>query len=79
MNADPPVRVHEKPERLDSMTAWRATCRYCGGDVSMSRDLDTLDLLPDHCRCLLCGQLYFMEIADIGAFELRQWKEKAAR
>lgn len=48
-------------------------CKYCRdeydspGPVKMMRD-SSLQLLPDCCNCLLCGQRYYIAYEDLEAF-----------
>jgi len=42
----------------------------------MSRDTGSGELQTDNCRCLLCGQLYIMDIDDIKEWEATQWDQK---
>jgi hypothetical protein len=71
------IRVSHPVEKLESMTAHSGDCSHCQGIVKMERDRQTFKLRPDRCRCFLCGQGYYMEIADIDAWERLQWKQKA--
>lgn len=74
------LRVNEEPELLKEMLAHSGECKYCGtnGLVKMVRDKDTFRLKPDQCYCVVCGQRYYMEIADLDAWELKQWQQKTA-
>lgn len=61
---------------LKKMVAHAGHCDECGGDyVKMLRDAMGR-LSPDQCFCCNCGQLYYMEIPDIKAWEIQQWEEK---
>lgn len=72
-----PIRTEEPPELLAEMHAHVGLCRHCGGIVKMARSQETGKLMPDSCHCFFCGQRYFMEIADIDAWEAEQWDQKA--
>jgi hypothetical protein len=74
--ADFDLRVEEPPEKIE-MVAHSADCRYCNGIVKMMRNRETLELQPDNCSCLGCGQRYYVEIlGDVEAWELKQWRQK---
>lgn len=60
-DTDIDVRTNEPPEKIE-MTAHSGECRRCGGVVKMIRDMTTAELQPNNCRCLMCGQGYFVEI-----------------
>ncbi len=82
-DADLPMRLMEKPVELKAMFAWRSECDFCTdsrgepGIVKMGRDQQTLKLQPDKCRCLLCGQAYYLKMEEsLEDFEARQWKQK---
>lgn len=65
--------------RLKEMHAHTGVCEICHQEmVKMSRNSQTLQLEPQHCWCIACGQLYYMEIDDINKWELGQWQEKRA-
>lgn len=70
------LRIKEPPEEIE-MIAHSADCRYCNGVVKMMRDDKTFKLQPDNCRCLMCGQSYFVKIVgSIEEWELQQWRQK---
>ena len=70
------VRINDPPEKIE-MYAHSADCRYCNGVVKMFRDPKTMELQPNNCSCIQCGQRYFVVIPDcIEAFELQQWRQK---
>ena len=64
-------RMGEPAERLTKEHFVRehlGSCKYCGEAVKMMRTSDTLQLIPDGCNCLLCGQHYFVEFEDLQDF-----------
>lgn len=61
---------------LEKMHAHKGVCTECGGIVKMSRNQETLELEPQHCTCLFCGQLHHMEIENIDHWEQEQWLQK---
>ncbi len=70
------LRIEELPEKIE-MVAHSADCRYCNGIVKMMRDDKTFELQQDNCRCLMCGQRYFVEIpGSVKEWELKQWQQK---
>ena len=75
-DTDVEIRVNEPPERIE-MVAHSGECKYCGGVVKMTRDMNTGKLQPDNCYCLMCGQRYFVEInGSIKEWEIKQWMQK---
>lgn len=69
-------RYNESPEKIE-LFAHSGECKYCKGIVKMYRDPSTFELQPSNCRCLFCGQPYFVEIkGSIKDWELNQWKQK---
>lgn len=70
------TRVNEPAELLEEMVAHVGECKHCGGIVKMMRKLETYALDPNACFCLYCGQPYFMEIENLYAWEMEQWKQK---
>lgn len=70
------LRIKEPPEEIE-MIAHSADCRYCNGVVKMMRDDKTFELRPDNCRCLKCGQGYYVKILGaVEEWELKQWRQK---
>jgi hypothetical protein len=70
------LRINEPPEKIE-MTAHSADCTHCNGVVKMLRDDKTFKLQPNNCRCLMCGQPYFVEIPGcLAEWELKQWRQK---
>lgn len=69
------LRIDRPAEQIE-MHAHKGECKYCGGLVKMSRHLKTLELEPDNCWCLRCGQHYFVVTDDIRDWEHKQWREK---
>ena len=74
----PPLRNREPSELLDAMHAHKGACTHCKGPVKMVLHPATYEPMPSNCICLFCGQRYYMEIADIDAWELEQWRQKDA-
>lgn len=72
------IRLNKSPEHLKEMTAHTGKCVHCAGPVKMPRG-KKMELLPEYCWCIQCGQRYFMKIDDINAWEIKQWEQKAAR
>jgi hypothetical protein len=74
------VRVDQPAEPI-VFDGHRGACRYCaGGLVKMRRDLETWTLKPDDCRCLQCGQAYYVVIeGSLEAWDREQWAQKWAR
>jgi len=70
-------RINEPRELLAEMIGWEGKCVYCGSVVMMMRSMDTLELVPDECRCLLCGQAYYMVVPDLERFEQLQRAQRA--
>lgn len=71
----PASRFMEPSEKLNNMVAWAGKCKHCTphGMVQMRRSSTyPYELDPNSCRCLRCGQQYFMEISDLKAFEIYQ-------
>ena len=79
MNATPDFgsRIHLPKIRLTKDRFGRSNsgkcfhCLDCDGDpgiVMMHRDSIYLQLMPDRCGCLLCGQQYYIEYEDLEGF-----------
>ncbi len=70
------LRYNEPPGKIE-FTAHAGVCNYCKGIVKMFRDQITFKLQPDDCRCLVCGQPYFVEVVGtIEDWEQNQWVQK---
>lgn len=61
---------------LKEMHAHSGDCPECGGIVKMFRDHKG-NLTPENCCCFQCGALYYMDIPDLKAWEIEQWRQKA--
>lgn len=81
---------HKEPPEKIVLHGHQGECRYCyaGGDenapgiVKMPRKPDTLELQPNSCWCLGCGQHYYIELKEnetIEEWEENQWREKNER
>jgi len=62
---------------LREMHGHTGVCELCEGPVKMKRNHLTLQLEPEHCWCLQCGQIYQMHIDNIVEWEAEQWKQKS--
>ena len=74
----PSLRCNEPRELLREMHAHKGVCTHCNGAVKMMRHYRSMKLMSHRCQCLFCGQRYYMEISDIDASELEQWRQKDA-
>lgn len=65
------------PKEITNFKAHSGECS-CGGIVKMARNNITLDLEPDKCWCLNCGQHYFVKIKleDLHKWDTEQWRQK---
>ncbi len=72
------IRVYKLPESIE-LKAHKGKCRYCDGIVKMIRDSITGRLQFDDCRCLVCGQPYFVKLDPSEtpeSWEIKQWQQK---
>jgi hypothetical protein len=68
------VRIMEPPEEI-IFHAFRASCKYCGGEVVIRRN-QALVLMPNFCHCLYCAQHYYIVVKNIRQWEHEQWMQK---
>lgn len=66
------VRSAKKRETITWMRAYRATCRYCRGEVLCLAAADGSTPNPETCSCQRCGQPYRVDVAHLPSWRHEQ-------